>query len=190
MGLKKAVLRSVVIVVILALSVAIGFAYTGIWRQIDLKNHPREYSEWVSEYGAKYGVPEYVIYAVIKTESDFQSNKVGDDGAIGLMQITPERFERLLTMTKATLETGILYDPETNIEYGTYYLSYLYTEYNRWDAVFAAFASDEETVDGWRENPEYTDENRNLRVIPDEDIRAYVDGVNGKIEVYKKLYYN
>ncbi len=189
MGVKKAVLRSIVIVVILALSVAIGFIYQSICRQIDLKNHPREYSQWVSEYAEKYGVPEYVLYAVIKTESDFQSNKVGDDGAIGLLQITPERFSRLLSMNKATLETGILYDPETNIEYGAYYLSYLYTEYNRWDAVLAAYTSDEDTVDGWRENSEYTDENRNLKIIPDEDVRSYVDIVNKAIQVYKRLYY-
>ncbi len=188
--MKKAVFRSIVIMVILVLSVIIGFIYQKVWREIDLKNHPREYSQWVSEYAEKYGVPEYVLYAVIKTESDFQSNEVGDDGAIGLMQITPERFSRLLAMNKATLETGILYDPETNVEYGAYYLSYLYTEYNRWDTVFAAYASDEDTVDRWRENPEWTDENRNLRVIPDEDVRDYVEDVNEAIKVYKRLYYN
>ena len=190
MGLKKAAIRSVVIMIILALSVAIGFAYHLIWRQIDLKNHPREYSEWVSNYSEKFGVPEYVVYAVIKTESGFQSNKVGEDGAVGLMQITPARFSRLLTMTKATLDAGILYDPETNVEYGTYYLSYLYTQYNRWDMVFSAYASDESTVEGWRNNPEYTDGNRNLKEIPDEDVRSYVDRVNKAIEVYKRLYYN
>jgi len=190
MGLKKAVLRSIVIIVILALSVGIGLGYQKIWRAIDLKNHPREYSELVSEYASKLGVPEYVVYAVMKTESDFQSNKEGTDGAIGLMQITPERFARLLTMTKETKDTGILYDPETNIEYGTYYLSYLYTKYNRWDTVFAAYASDEDTVERWRDDPEYGDENRNLKGIPDEAVREYVDAVNKAIEVYKKLYYN
>lgn len=190
MGLKKAAIRSGIIIIILALSVAIGLAYQGIWRQIDLKNHPRMYSEWVSEYAAKYGVPEYVVYAVIKTESDFQSNKVGEDGAVGLMQITPERFSRLLTMTKATLESGILYDPETNVEYGTYYLAYLYTKYNRWDTVFAAYASDEDTVERWRDDPELTDGNRNLKAIPDENVNGYVEKVNKAIEVYKSLYYN
>ena len=189
MGFKKAVIRSVVIVVILALSVAFGFGYQRIWREIDLKNHPRQYSDTVSEYARDFGVPEYVIYAVIKTESEFQSNLLSDDGAIGLMQITPERFSRLLTMTKESLDKGILYDPDTNIEYGTYYLSYLYTKYSRWDTVFAAYASDEDTVELWRENPEYGDENKNLKKIPDEAVRQYVEAVNNAIEVYKKLYY-
>lgn len=177
------------IVVILTLSVAIGFAYSKIWNGIDLKNHPREYIETVKEFSAKYGVPEYIVYAVIKTESGFQSNKVGEDGAIGLMQITPELFGRLLTMTKATLETGILYDPATNVEYGVYYLSYLYTKYNRWDTVFAAYASDEATVAEWQKNTEYADENGNLKEIPDETVREYVKELNKTIGVYKKLYY-
>lgn len=189
MGLKKAVLRSILIIVILSLSVAIGLTYQNIWHRIDLKNHPREYSELVTEYSEMYGVPEYVVYAVMKTESDFQSNKVGDDGAIGLMQITPELFSRLLMMTKADLDPGILYDPKTNMDYAVYYLSYLYTEYSRWDTVFAAYASDIETVAEWQKNPEYADENGNLKFIPNEDVRIYVENVNKTIEIYKKLYY-
>lgn len=190
MSFKNAILRSIVIISILILSLLIGYIYQTIWHNIDLKNYPQEYAELVTEYSQKYGVPEYVIYAVIKTESNFQSNKVGENGEIGLMQLTPETFSRLLTMTKATLETGILYDPATNIEYGTYLLSYLYTEYNRWDTVFAIYNSDEATVNEWRENPKYIDDNSNLIIIPDETIKEYVETVNETIEIYKNLYYN
>ena len=190
MGFKNTVLRSIIIITILILSVLIGYVYQTIWHHIDLMNYPQEYSELVTEYSAKYGVPEYVVYAVIKTESDFQSNKVGDGGEIGLMQLTPETFTRLLTMTKDTLDSGILYDPATNVEYGTYFLSYLYTEYNRWDTVLAIYEAGEDVVSEWRQNPDYVDGNNNLTVIPDDDVRDYVDSVNKAIEIYKNLYYN
>ncbi len=188
--MKKAVTRSIIIIVILGLSLLCGAIYNVVWHNIDLDRHPREFTDLVTEYASKYGVPEYVVYAVIKTESDFVSNKVGENGEIGLMQLSEETFRRLLTMTKATLDTGILYDPATNIEYGTYYLSYLYTVYNRWDTVFAIYASDEVTVNLWREDPDYADDMGNLKVIPDEEVRDYVDRVNDAIAVYKRLYYH
>ncbi len=190
MELKKAAVRSVVIVVILSLSLLIGAVYNEICRNIDLKNHPRAYAESVTKYAEEYGVPEHVVYAVIKVESDFVSNKVGENGEVGLMQLSEETFHRLLTMTKDTLDAGILYDPATNIRYGTYYLSYLYTEYNRWDTVFAVYTSDQVTVNLWREDPDYADDMGNLRVIPDEAVKAYVDRVNDAIEVYRTLYYS
>lgn len=188
MNLKKAVLRSVVILSILALSVLAGFLYQSVWHSIDLKQYPREYETMVTEYAARYGVPEYVVYAVIRTESGFQSNKVGEDGAVGLMQLTPELFSRLQTMAKVTMEEGMLYDPETNIEYGTYFLSYLYTVYNRWNAVFAAYCAGEDAVNRWLVIEE--DGSQSLPDIPDQSVRAYVDEVNEAIQIYKNLYYS
>ncbi|MBE6599569.1 MAG: lytic transglycosylase domain-containing protein [Ruminococcaceae bacterium] len=190
MEMKKAAVRSVIIIVILVLSLVIGAAYNRMWYNIDLQNYPREYSALVSTYAAEYGVPEYVIYAVIKTESDFQSNFVGEDGRIGLMQLSKPTFRRLLAMNKASLDEGILYDPATNIEYGAYYLSYLYTEYNRWTTVFAAYATDKETVDKWLSDPEFIDEKGNLEVILDEEVLEFVENVNETIVMYKTLYYS
>ncbi len=190
MGLKKAAARSVTIIVILGLALLIGAVYNSVWHSIDKKNHPREYSSLVEIYAAEYGVPEHVVYAVMKVESNFVSNKVGANGEIGLMQLSEETFHRLLTMTKENLDAGILYDPETNIEYGTYYLSYLYTEYNRWDTVFAVYTSDELTVNAWQADPDYADDMGNLKVIPDAEVRAYVKAVNDAIGIYRELYYN
>ena len=51
------------------------------------KIYPREYSEYVEKYSAEFGVPESIIYAVIKAESNFNKNVVSTSGAIGLMQL-------------------------------------------------------------------------------------------------------
>lgn len=190
MKFRSTLVRSVVIVVILCLSLAVGFLYQTIWHRIDLENHPIRFAEFVTKYAEEYGVPEYILYAVIKTESDFESNKLSENGEVGLMQISPETFTWLLTLTRENLEPGILYDPETNIRYGAYMLSYLYTEYSRWNTVFAILYAGQDTVDIWMTDRTLTDELGNLTTFPDPDTEAYVDAVCEAMEVYRTLYYS
>ena len=52
--------------------------------------YPKTYSEIVSTYAEEYNVEENLIYAVIKAESNFDSNAVSNREAIGLMQIVEE----------------------------------------------------------------------------------------------------
>ena len=189
MRYRNTVTRSIVICLILVLSLGVGYIIDAICRKIDYKNHPREYTEYVEKYAAQYGVPEYIAYAVIKTESDFQSNYVGQDGAIGLMQLSEETYRLIAAVMKDGTEAGILYDPETNIRYGIYYLSYLYTEYNRWNTVFAVFHAGRAQVDKWMTDPSLIDALGNLIQIPDDTTAAYVDRVTDNVEIYKSLYY-
>ncbi len=189
MKLKNAVQRSIVIVTIIVLSIIIGYIYSIIGHQSDLKKHPREYSEIVEKYSAEYGVPEYIIYAVILEESGFVSNYVSETGEIGLMQLSEETFSDLLTITKDNLEVGILYDPDTNVKYGTYYLSHLYIKYNRWSTVYAAYHTSEAVVDDWMSFEENLDESGNLAEIPDEEAAQYCEIIESQAEMYKELYY-
>jgi len=186
---KTTVRRSAVIVIILVLSILSGLLYQIVWDRIDRARYPQEYSEYVSACSAVYGVPEYVIYSVIKTESDFSSNAVSSAGAVGLMQITPDTFSWISMMMKRSDDVGMLYDPKTNIEYGTYLLSYLYAKYNRWDTVFAAYNAGMGITDEWLADPAYSDEDGKLTDIPYKETRSYVKKVNGAIDVYKRLYY-
>jgi soluble lytic murein transglycosylase len=189
MNWKKTARRSAAIVIILVLSIVCALIYQVVWDKIDRQRYPRQYSEYVSEYSAAYGVPEYVVYAVIKVESDFASNAESHAGAIGLMQLMPDTFDWVSMRLKRSSEQGMLYDPRTNIEYGTYMLSFLYMRYNRWDTAFAAYNAGHSRVDQWLTDPEITDEDGNLVRIPFRETEKYVKKVNDAIEVYKRLYY-
>lgn len=189
MRLKNTMTRSFVICCILVLSLGIGYLFDAICRRADYEKHPRLYAEYVTKYAAQYGIPEYTAYALIKTESDFQSNYVSADGDIGLMQLSEDTFRQIASMMKDNMDSGILYDPETNIRYGIYYLSYLYTEYNRWNTVFAVFFAGRETVDAWMADPSLTDTLGNLTKIPDEATADFVKCVTENAELYKELYY-
>ena len=190
MKLKSTARKSAVIIGIILLALLCGYIYQLIGHRADLSRHPRQFEEYVEKYAAEYGVPVEVIYATVLNQSDFMSNCVSDDGRIGLMQLTPETLRWLTTMTKENLEAGILYDPETNIKYGTYMMSYLFTKYNRWKTVVAMMVTDEQTVNGWTADQRYSDEYGNLTSIPDESVAKRVAKIEEDIEMYRKLYYS
>lgn len=186
---KKAIIRSIVIVSILILSILFGLLFQVIWDKIDRRTYPREFSEYVEEYSYEYGIPEYVVYSVIKTESGFESGAVSGKGAVGLMQIMPDTFNWLTGMLSENLNSAMLYDPETNIKYGTYYLSYLYQRYGSWTEVYAAYNAGPTTVDEWLEEEEYTDKNGKLSKIPYKETEKYVKRLKKANDTYKRLYY-
>ena len=77
------------IALLLAAAIIAGCAFLGI-DALKRKIYPRRYSEYVEKYCEKYGVDLNLAYAVIHTESGFDSDAVSSLGACGLMQIMPE----------------------------------------------------------------------------------------------------
>ncbi len=186
--MKKALARSFAVVVIVALSVLLGYFSSQIWERAEKKDYPLDYSEFVDAASEQFGVPKKIIYAVIKTESSFDATAQSSAGAIGLMQITPATFEEISGKLGDNYEKGMMYDPETNIRYGTYYLSYLYRYFGDWDIVYAAYNAGMGTVSGWLENSECTDEDGKLVNIPYQETEKYVSRVKEAIEKYSDLY--
>lgn len=188
--MSKAVKRSIVVVTIAVLSLLTGIIYGSIMDAIDRANYPRDYSQWVEKYSSEYGIPEYVVYSVIKVESNYNASALSSAGAVGLMQITPETFDWLQFLLHEDYETGMLYDPETNIRYGTYLLSYLYAEFENWDTAFAAYNAGMARVKGWLQDSQYTDGNGKLKNIPIKETREYVAKLDRAEQAYLRLYYN
>ena len=186
---------ALVVVIVLAISIALGFladlALTKIEQAIYPK--PQEYTDFVKKYAHEYNVSEELVYAVIKTESGFDSSAVSIKGAIGLMQMMPSTFEWLTNdIMREHLDRGMLYDPETNIKYGTYYLSRLYNRFGDWDTAIAAYNGGEGNVSKWLEDSRYSDDGLKLNTdkIPDNfrETRNYVKKVNKALEKYRELY--
>ena len=164
-----------------------------LWERVDdaflRKTHPQKYAESVEKYAAEYDVPESVVYAVIKTESGFTPDAVSLKGAIGLMQITPDTFDWLCSKTGDEANALLLYEPDTNIRYGTYFLSLLYSEFGVWDTAFAAYNAGRGRVNEWLKSPAYNS-NGKLVNIPYPETAAYVQKVDKAMLVYKKLYFS
>ena len=68
-------------------------------------------------------------------------------------------------------------------------LSRLYKYYGNWETAFAAYNAGMGNVNKWLENRDYSDRFGNLKNIPFEETRQYVEKVTRTVKVYNKLYY-
>lgn len=178
---------AIVILIALAISIVFGFIFDFIYTRIEYAVYPqpKEYVSYVEKYSERFGVPEEIVWAVIKTESGFDPSAVSDAGAVGLMQLTEPTFREISSQRlKEGLDPGMRYDPETNIRYGTYYLSYLHARYKSWDAALAAYNGGLGNVDKWMGD----DGKLTLDEIPFGETRNYVKKVNHAKNKYEDLY--
>lgn len=191
MNISTRTKRLIAIVLILCIAIGLGIIIDGVWTFIERKLHPTDYSEIISAASNEFDVPEYIIYATIKVESNFDPYANSSAGALGLMQMLPSTFEWLTGEEHLDehLSTRALDDPEVSIRYGTYYLSYLYKKFDyNWDTAFAAYNAGEGNVLKWLSDKQYSDGEGNLINIPFKETENYVKKVNAQIEDYKKLY--
>ena len=185
--------RILTLLVILALSFVFAAITDTVWRLAETTVYPKKYEEFVTKYSQEYNVPEDVIYATIKVESNFDPEAISSAGARGLMQMMPSTFEWLTGdehLAEHLLPTA-LFDPEVNIRYGTYYLKYLYTKFDHnWNTVAAAYNGGEGNVAKWLEDERYSDENGNLNDFPDAfyETEGYVKKISKARQKYNELY--
>lgn len=186
--------RFIAVLLIVCISLGLGIAVNEIWNYIERKTHPKSYAEIISAASVEFDVPEYIIYATIKVESNFDPEAESSAGARGLMQMLPSTFEWL---TKDHLREDLpfpkkqLTDPEVSIRYGTYYLSYLYKKFDyNWNTAFAAYNGGEGNVAKWLKDPKYSDGDGNLVAFPKEfkETENYVKKIHNAIETYRELY--
>lgn len=93
----------------------------------------RRYAPLVAQYAGRYGVSRSLVYAVIKTESNFNPFAVSSAPAYGLMQLVPhsggrDAFQHVKGYDHIP-SREYLFQPANNIELGTAYLSLLDREY-------------------------------------------------------------
>ena len=181
--------RGPIIALIAVLAIGLGFFADFVITCLEKQSYPQGYSEYVTVYAEKYGVPEHLIYSVIRTESDFESGAISRVGAVGLMQLLPSTFQWLTdSILFEHLNEGMLHDPETNIRYGTYYLSFLYDRYGNWEVALAAYNGGPGNVDRWLADEAYADGEGGLRNIPFKETKQFVSRVTKAWEKYDKLY--
>ena len=153
-----------------------------------------KYSTEVESASEKYGIDNYLLYGIIKTESDFDPNAVSSAGAIGLMQITPETFEWIQTYyvdeeyDKYTVDD--LYNSGINIDYGTNILSVLLDMYGNEDTAVCAYNAGVGHVNSWLEDKKYSDDGKTLKTVPFKETENYRHTVAQNKSCYNKLYNN
>ena len=152
--------------------------------------YPTKYSEFVEKYAEENGIDKYLVYAIIKAESNFDPNVTSSSDARGLMQLMEETaVERSNIIDDTTVETYDLYDPETNIRLGTSYFSYLLGIYDG-NTVLAliAYNAGLGNVQQWIQDGIIKSDGSDIENIPYKETSNYVRKILRDYQMYLKIY--
>jgi len=152
--------------------------------------YPQPHSDLVYESAHKYNVDPYLVFAIIRAESKYQTGAISPVGAKGLMQIMPETGSWIASQQGIKdFKIDDLHDPETNISFGCWYISNLTEEFNgNIPLVVAAYNAGRGTVREWILNAKWDGDLQKLKDIPFEETRKYVINVLKNYEAYKAIY--
>ncbi len=144
----------------------------------------------MEKYSEENGLDKYLVYAVIKAESNFNPNVKSNADARGLMQLMEETaVERSNVIENEDIEAYDLYDPETNIKLGTSYLSYLLELYDG-NTVLAiiAYNAGLGNVKQWIKDGVIKPDGSDIENIPYKETENYVRKILRDYQMYLKIY--
>ena len=170
-------------------AMVIGIVLYCIFADIDMEHFAKRW--WIFLVFNLGFIALLIPFGAVRNNSRFASNAVSENGAIGLMQLTPERFEWICInlLGGDTMDAGMLFDPDTNLSAGCAYVSYLYDRYGIWEHVFAAYHTDPTTVDAWLSDPQNLSNQGVLQKYPNRSTQTYVNDMSNTVSFYSKLYY-
>lgn len=180
-----------VLAVLAVLALAGILLMTLFRRQISRAEYPQRYPEYVDRYAELYDLDPLILHSFIRTESNFNPTAQSDAGARGLMQITQDTFDwiKLKIAPSEDLTFEDLYDPETSIRFGSYFVSYCLTRYNGDLATAAAaYHSGVGTVDGLLADDRYSADGVTLTHYPYPQMRRYVQKITSCYQRYQETY--
>lgn len=170
----------------------VGYYYTTRFTERAEKAlYPLEQRQYIDQYAGEYGLEPAHVAAVILCESSYDPNAVSAVGARGLMQIMPDTGEWIAGKLgeSESYSSDRLFEPELNIRYGCWYLSYLK---DRFDGdmrkVTAAYHAGDNRVRQWLEDEAYSTDGQTLDTIPYKETNKYVKRVLAAYERYQELY--
>jgi soluble lytic murein transglycosylase len=152
-----------------------------------IAEHPLAYRGLIEFYAEVNNLMPSFVAAVIMAESSYRKDALSYADARGLMQIKPDTglwiARRLGEDAAFTPER--LYDPETSIRYGTWYLGYLSELFlGRPALVAAAYHAGQNTVMNWIQAGA-----EGLEDLPDGSTKDYAGKVLTAYGVYERLYF-
>lgn len=157
---------------------------------IDKLFYPFEYEDYIKVSAERYGVDPHLVAAVIHTESGFQSGAVSYRGARGLMQIMPATGEWAAgQLGYEDYDPALLFEPEYNIDLGTWYLSNLLDEFDQHEVVaLAAYNGGRGEIRRWLEEGFWDGKEESVNNIPFSETRSFVKKTLRAFQKYKELY--
>ncbi|MBI2083283.1 MAG: transglycosylase SLT domain-containing protein [Deltaproteobacteria bacterium] len=132
----------------------------------------------------------YLLYAMMRQESQYRESVVSPVGAIGLLQVMPLTGERLAEEAKwSFFEREWLFEPMTNIELAVLYIDKLSRQFDqKWYLIAAAYNAGEAVVENWQRDKSALSEEEFIEEIPYQETRDYVKKIYTNWAAYRWIY--
>jgi len=174
-----------IILVIIGITIFAMFVYFSI-------NYPISYQWIIGKYSKQFDVDPHLVAAIINVESRYDKDAISHKEARGLMQLSASTgFWGAEALNIENFNLDMLFDPDTNIRIGSWYLNTLAKEFdNNFQLMIAAYNGGSGNVGKWIKDSRYSDDGISLKKIPFKETRDYVERVSKNYEVYRILYRN
>lgn len=161
---------------------AVGISFTLLY--------PHRYESEITLYAKKYNLDPALVASVINVESGFDKNKVSPVGAIGLMQLMPTTAVEIAAKNGvAGFTVSDLYEVETNIDFGCYYLNYLQNFFEgNLTNVLASYNAGLNNVNAWLLDVTYSEDGYTIEKTPYTETNNFINRVNSNYKIYSKRY--
>lgn len=147
---------------------------------------PTKYKNQIEKYSIKYNLSPALIASIINVESGYNKNAISKSNAKGLMQIMDTTAKEIAI--KLNYSTYDIYNADTNIEFGCYYLNYLLNVYNNnLQLALSAYNAGITNVNNWVKNEEYFN-GETLVKIPFKETKNYIKKIKMNNTVYQLKY--
>jgi soluble lytic murein transglycosylase len=152
--------------------------------------YPLPHRDIVFTTAQEYHVDPYLVFAIIRAESKFQTTAESPVGAKGLMQIMPDTAHWIAAQMKVQgFKTDDLHKPEVNIRFGCWYINNLNTEFKgSLPLQIAAYNAGRGKVKQWIQEGQWNGSPGNVDDIPFPETKEYVKKVLKNYEAYQGIY--
>jgi soluble lytic murein transglycosylase len=155
-----------------------------VWKAL----YPLPYESSVRRESGKNDLDPMIVAGLIRQESTFQSDIVSHANAFGLMQLLPKTAKILAKQKRIKYAKSKLFDPEYNIELGTYYFKGLVDLTGAPEYALAAYNAGEDRIALWKSERTYEEIPELVESIPFSETRDYVQIVLRNASLYRMIY--
>jgi len=153
--------------------------------------YPLAHAQRVDKLASTAGLDPLLVHAVMREESHFSGGLVSSAGAVGLMQVMPSTGRWIASrLALGDYDDGSLFDRDVNLRLGTWYLGYLWNEFDgNLIYVLAAYNGGPGNVRRWLNAENVSgDVDAFIESIPLDETRNYIKKVLGTYGNYLQLY--
>lgn len=148
--------------------------------------YPIVYSDVINKYSSEYGQTPYLMLALMREESTFNTRAHSFAGAAGLMQLMPSTASSL---GFGNVDANMLFDTDLNIKLGVKYFSNLKKMFDGCEMLSVlSYNGGPANVSNWKKNIENGDFDQFVEDIPYSETQNYIKRVFASYWNYSRIY--